>query len=381
MDLQGMKTDWANMRRGIDAQVALLEHAPAHLYGVARDTLDGPAPSRVYLTGCGDSHYCGLAARYGIEAWSGLGAEALESLEFSRYAVRNAPTDALLIGVSNSGDVARSVESVRFARDRGLRTLGVTYKPSSRLARAAEHTLQYVYEDVGFGPGTISYTACLLALLAAGLRLGELTGRQTEDTSQRVLERLAGLAEGMKATIDAGEAAAKGLAERLNDADHSFWLGGGPNLGTAHFATAKMIEACGHNAVPQELEEWAHEQYFCCRPGVLTTVLAPPGAALDRAREQLEAIRDVGGTAIVVCDEADDETAALADVVFPVYGRPDEVVSPLLYAIPAQLIAYHCGVASGRTMLGFDDEHRRAVNMRQILRSDIPAELPPLGTS
>lgn len=379
MDLDTLQLSWDNMRRGIDAQAQLMADAPEQLYERARRVLPSSAPSRLYLIGCGDSHYCGLAARYAIEAWSGRTAEALESLEFSRYAVRTAPKDALVLGVSNSGEVSRSVEALRFARSRGLPTVAITYKPDSRLAQAADDVLRYEYADTGFGPGTISYLASMLALLVAGLAVGELTGAGDETTSQAELARLAELSTAMKATVDACEAPATTLSAQLSLETRVFFVGGGPNLGTAHYAMAKMIEACGHNSVPQELEEWAHEQYFCCTPGSVTMIFAPPGAGLDRAREQLRAVRDVGGTAVAVCAAKDVETAALADLVFPVAGPSDELLSPLLYAVPAQLLAYTLAVRTGVTMLGFDDEHRRAVNMRQILRSVIPDGIPSLG--
>lgn len=378
MDLENMKTDWNNMRRGIDAQPALLEVAPAQLYEEASRVLS-LVPSRLYLTGCGDSHYCGLAARYAIEGWSGIGTEPHESLEFSRYAVRTAAVDSLVIGVSNSGEVARSVESLRYAAARGIPTLAMTYKPESRLAQAADTTLRYSYEDTGFGPGTLSYTACVLGLLVTGLRLGELSGRLSRSDVKAELDALRRLSEGLAQTIAAGEDIAKRVSGDFEHDQPWFFLGAGPNLGTAHFAMAKMIESVRHNSVAQELEEWAHEQYFCCEPGTTTVVFAPPGAALGRAREQLRAISDVGGTSVVVCDVEDQETAAMADHAFPVYGSPHELVSPLLYGIPAQLLAYHVGLRSGRTMLGFDDQHRKDVNMRQILRSDIPDSLPALG--
>lgn len=102
------------------------------------------------------------------------------------------------------------------------------------------------------------------------------------------------------------------VADELTDITPSFVLGAGPNYGTALFAMAKMIEAAGHNTVAQQMEGWAHEQYFCCVPGTLTIVIAPPGASVDRAREQLHAVRDMKGTSVVVCAEDDKETSALA---------------------------------------------------------------------
>lgn len=372
MDMNEMALNWEHMRSGIEGQASLLAVAPDALYSEVAEILTGPPPSRLYFVGCGDSYYCGLAARYAVERWAGVSAEALESLEFSRYALHGAPDDALVVAVSNSGEVARTVECLRFADERGLPTLGVTYNPTSRLAASTNRVLRYDYRDVGFGPGTMSYVASVLSLLVTGLRVAELRGRLDGAGVDAELRRIADIATVVEHTIAACEKPAAALGARLRDDDDVFFLGGGPNYGTALFAMAKMIESSRHNSVGQELEEWAHEQYFCCREGTYTVVLAPPGAALDRAREQLQAVRDVGGTAVAVCAGDDDETAALADVVLPVVGEVDELLSPLAYCVPVELLAYHFAVAGGKVMLGFDDAHRKEVNFRQIFRSRIP---------
>jgi len=149
------------------------------------------------------------------------------------------------------------------------------------------------------------------------------------------------------------------------------FLGAGPNFGTAFFSMAKLIESGRHNGVGQELEEWAHEQYFVCGPGTYVFVLAPPGAGVDRAREQLWAVRETGAFAVAVCDSDDRETAKLADLTLPVFGRPSETLSPLCYCLPGELFAYYFAVAKDLKMLGFDDEHRKQVNFRQIFESRI----------
>ena len=380
MRLEDMQLQWENMRRGIDNQADLLTLAPNELYGNLVDVLDGPAPSRLYLVGCGDSHYCGIAARLAVEAYTGVPTEPLQALEFSRYAIRTAPEDALVVAVSNSGEVARTVECLSFARQKGLRTLGITYKPTSRLAQAADRILQYDYRDVGFGPGTMSYLASLLAIMVVGIRVGQLAGRLDESRVREELDRVMNLASALRNTIETSETTAAQLGETIRDGGDLFFVGGGPNYGTALFAMAKMIESAQLNCVAQELEEWAHEQYFCCRPGTYTVVFAPRGASIDRAREQLQAICDVGGTAVAICDEGDDETAGLADVVLRVSGTTEEMLSPILYCAPVELLAYHFAMKEQKVMLGFDDENRKEVNFRQIFESSIPGSIPPLNT-
>jgi len=371
-----MQLKWENMRAGIDAQADLLARAPRPLYEEVSGLLTGAAPTRLYTVGCGDSYFCGLAAEMAIELWTGAPVEALESLEFSRYAIRTAPEGSLVTAVSNSGEVARSVESLQFARERGLSTLGVTYNPESRLATAAEKILKYDYRDVGFGPGTMSYLASVLSLLAVGLRVAELGGRLDRVGVDAEIAAIEGLSPVLRETIELAEEPAARLAAALSPETDLFFVGGGPNYGTALFAMAKMIESTRHNTVSQQLEEWAHEQYFCCVPGTYTVVLAPQGYSVDRAREQLRAVRDMKGTAVAVCAADDEETKELADIVFPVPAGVPEHLSPLVYCVASELISYHFAVASEAVMLGFDDEWRKEVNFRQIFRSAIPASAP-----
>src|SRR5947209_19263442 len=127
MRMDKLELKWEHMLAGITAQPAYLGgHAAAQLHAVASE-LPLSRPSRVYLVGCGDSHYAGLATRFAFERWSGIPTEALESLEFSRYAIESAPADALVVAVSNSGRVVRTVECARLARERGISSIGLTY--------------------------------------------------------------------------------------------------------------------------------------------------------------------------------------------------------------------------------------------------------------
>src|SRR5438132_866116 len=168
---------WENMLAGIRQQADWLAHGPRELLAAARTALTGSAPPRVYLTGCGDSHYAGLAARQAFESWSGIPTQALPALELARYELAHAPGGAWAVCVSNSGKVVRTVEAATLAREHGLTAIGVTYDGDSRLAQAAEATIAYRYDDPGFGPGTISYLASLTALYVLALRAGELAGR------------------------------------------------------------------------------------------------------------------------------------------------------------------------------------------------------------
>lgn len=371
---RNVELKWDNMLKGISAQVDWLRSGPAAQLKKARSALRGAPPPRIYLIGCGDSHYCGLAARLAFERWTGIPTEPVESLEFSRYAVDHAPAGSWAVCVSNSGRVTRTVEAAIFARRHDLVPVALTYDRKSRLAQSSDVALDFGYEDVGFGPGTLSYMASLTGLYAVALRAAELAGTSNAESADRRLAAVAAQAEVVEATMAACQPLALQLGRDIPAGAPIYILGAGPNYGTALFGMAKFIEAAALPAVGQELEEWAHEQYFCTHPGTYTLVIAPPGASNDRAREQLRAVRAVGGTAIAICDSADSETAAFADHVLPVPGLGDEALSPVACCVPVELLAYHYATSKGATMLGFDDPNRMEVNFRQIFGSQMPAE-------
>src|SRR6202171_1498501 len=185
MDKRELK--WEHMLAGITAQPAYLRGGAARTLHAVAEKLPLRVPSRIYLVGCGDSHYAGLATRFAFERWSGIPTEALESLEFSRYAVQTAPPEALVVAVSNSGRVVRTVECALVARERGIASVGLTYNPESRLAQAATMLLPWSYTDVGFGPGTLSYLASLVGLYALAVRLGQLSGRLDAPPASAIL--------------------------------------------------------------------------------------------------------------------------------------------------------------------------------------------------
>jgi len=355
--------DWENMLSGIRAQAEWLRHGPAEALADARSALGGPSPSHVYLVGCGDSHYAGLSTRLAFDRWSGAPTEALPSLEFARYVVAGAPAGAWVVCVSNSGRVARTVEAAERARGRGLTTIAVTYEAESPLGHAADTTLRYRYPDPGFGPGTVSYVASMVMLYALAARVGELAGRMNEKEAGERLEAVAAQSDVVDRTIEQSWPAAEKLGRETALDLPIHLIGGGPSFGTASFGRAKLIEAARVAAGAHELEEWAHEQFFCTGPGTVTIVVAPSGHSEDRAAEQLAAAREMGGTGVAVCPLG---ARPSADTVLEVAGDPPEELSPLAYCVPLEIFALCFARSKGLTMFGFDDERRKQVNFRQI---------------
>jgi len=341
------------------------------------EQLDVAGLRRLYLIGCGDSHYAGLATRLAFQRYSGLQVEPVQALEFSRYLVDDLPRDSAVLAVSNSGEVTRTVEGAKLARARGALTIAITAAPESSLARASDAViLTKTPPNIKEGddriivtPGTLTYLGSLVVLYELAFALGRLGG---EVDSMRIAagrRELARTTEIVRATIPLVTPAVDSYAEAARGATEFYVLGGGPNYATALTAVAKLFEAVRTPASAVEMEEWAHEQYFLTGAGTQSIVLAPPGACRDRALEQMRAMRAVGGTVVAVAAADDREAAAHADMVLPVPGDVAEEFTPITYKTWAELFACYLAHHRNVAFFGFDHSARRDINFQQIFAS------------
>ncbi|MBT3241174.1 MAG: SIS domain-containing protein [Chloroflexi bacterium] len=372
MDYKNIDLKWQNMLAGIKAQPDFIKNSPRTIYDeIKREIKLDSVPEKLYLVGCGDSWYCGMATRFAFEEWAGIPTEAVQSLEFSRYLVKYAPKNSMALMVSNSGKVSRTIESAIKAKAHGLLTVGATSNFESGLSKEVDYVIDLAYSERRFAPGTSSYMASMIVQYCMAIFLAEAAGKLNNTEVDKKLDEIASLAEPMEKTIEVNLPIMEELVKKLNLSNQAIFIGGGPNYGTAFFSMAKVIESTRTKAVGQELEEWAHEQFFFTNNNTITFVITPPGASVDRAREQIYAINQMGSTSVAICDPDDKETTDIVDVVSPVYGKADELLTPILYCVPAEIFAFHYAVHNNLSMLGFDNKKIKDVNWQQIFESEI----------
>jgi glucosamine--fructose-6-phosphate aminotransferase (isomerizing) len=248
----------------------------------------GKTISSVLVCGCGDSRFAALGAEFGLRLWTARRVRAACSMLAGRYLPDEVDSSCLLIGVSSSGEVARTVEALEQGRLAGARTLALTCTSSSTLARAAAAAIVVSLPEHPFGPGLISYLGALLGLLAVGASLADEGPRR----------RLTALAASLPAWIadSIGDQAEQGreFAEQVADARQGVFLGSGPGSAAAGFAAAKVIEACGLDYHAQDMEEWAHLEYFTARVPAPVWILTSGGRDTSRASEVEVAARAIG---------------------------------------------------------------------------------------
>jgi glucosamine--fructose-6-phosphate aminotransferase (isomerizing) len=338
-------------------------------------------------------------------------------MQFSRYLVDFIPENSLVIGVSNGGRVSRTIEAIIRARRRGVSTIAATGYAERRLAKEADAAIvgnlpnvretmdalkkavetgelsrsdlrlskpgaaERVAESLGIGGGAqlvllsmAAYLASIVTLYLIGFRIAELRGTLKVAELNDLKQELLRFTEVLYRTTLANTSKAKSLAETFRSHDTFLILGSGPSYASASVSAAKLFELPQLNGVPQDLEEWAHQQFFFTRPGKsVIFVIVPPGNSRDRAIEQIEAMKTLGATVIAICDGDDRELLALVDDAMPVKGKMLEEFTPLAYVVPGQLFAFSSLHLRGQPPIPppLDFQKLMEINFQQIYQSDI----------
>lgn len=318
---------------------------------IIRNTLDHNlclSAKHVYLTGCGDSHHAALNAELAFEELAGLPCEPLTAMQFSHYGVSNLPDSGpgmnLVIGISVSGEVARTVEALKLANKAGATTIALTATPGSRIDQSAQLTVLSTTPPFSEPPGTHtpgvrSFAANQLALYLIAIRMGEIRGTISSQRAGELRTQLAILGQSTHEAFEACDPVAQELTQNWQDATEFVFAGSGPNYGIALFSAAKVLEASGDSAIGQDIEEWAHLQYFAREPATPTFIISPGGREISRAVEVATAARAIGRRLAVITPRQSAELSSLAEYTFPLPDGISELFSPLVTAVPGELVA------------------------------------------
>ena len=349
------------MRREIltipDVVSDVLDDADGRIAAVAK-RLAGRGMRHLWLTGCGDSAFAGIAAALAFQRHTSVTAHPVHALDLARYQVRGLPRDSAVIATSYSGRVGRTIEAAIQARRAGRHVIAMTNSPGTELARASDEVLPVEVPTLGFSPGTSTYVAMVCTLLRLAGELAQLGGAGGDLIG--ALGRLPGLvATTLRETADAAPAA----ADLLLSAPWTAFLGAGPNEATARFGAAKLIEAAQQLGVATNLEEWAHEEYFVTSAGDPVVLINPSGASHDRGLEILSELAFIGARPVVISDSPQAPGASPGSplLLATASGVPEEL-SPVTACLPLALVGFHLARTAGKRSYNFPsaaakDEH------------------------
>jgi len=322
------------MREQILGQPSVLEGLLARHDEIRRVVRDLTREARwIRAVGHGDSYFAPVAASSGFQHFSRIPYTALLAQEAVAYPPPRADGVGVVIAVSMSGGVGRTVEAAAAARARGWRVLVVTNASTTRLAALADETIHLGIAEPGpFLAGTVTYTASIVVLLLAALSLGG-----TPDDLAYLHAAIAALQSGLACETEAREWTMTHKAAPI-----WYFLGMGPHIATAHYGSAKLAEVADAVGIAQETEEFFHEQHWIIRAGQPVAVLTQDPPSRARADTAVAHLRALNVPVCVVGSARPAESDW--------YARVPEVphwCAPLVGAVPLQWMAYWLARAKG----------------------------------
>ena len=352
------------MAAALTADTAQRDHIAIELAGTHRssESIVGPGflmpsivgPGRIWLTGCGTAYHAALTGAYWLSHATGgvLDVAAAQALEFAHYGLRRARVHDTLLALSHSGTPIMMAAAAARAKEEGMYTLALTAASKSPLVDICDETLITTTAQTVASTYTISHLT-MLSVLADLVRrtVGHL---KHDDEQVAVLNTAIASFPALTQQALASETQVRAIVDALPASTNLIVAGGGPNWPTALEWALKVREAAYLPAIGMQIEEVIHGPIASIDPTTIVVVIAPPGAARDRAPALLGALRYVGATTIAVGAQDDTELAAMAQHFI---ALPDcaEIFSVIPATTLAQQFAYWLAMRRG----GHPDRIRR----------------------
>jgi len=303
------------------------------------------AISRIYVVACGTSWHAGLVGRLLIERLARIPTEVDLAHEF-RYRDPIIDEHTLVVGISQSGETADTLASLRAAQQAGARVISIVNVLDSSIARMSNDV---VYTHAGLEIGVAStkaFTSQLAALHLLALHLGRQLGRVDAGRTRRHLERLSAVPGQIQRVIEAADGPMEELAMRYQGAHNFLYLGRGVNYPIALEGALKLKEISYIHAEGYAAGEMKHGPIALIDASMPVVVIATRGSHYDKIVSNLQEAKARDGRILALATEGDEQIAELADEVF---FLPDShgSVQPLLTVLPLQLFAYHVANLKG----------------------------------
>ncbi|WGR67858.1 MULTISPECIES: glutamine--fructose-6-phosphate transaminase (isomerizing) [unclassified Bradyrhizobium] len=300
---------------------------------------------RVTITACGTASYAGYVAKYWFERFARLPVEVDVASEF-RY--REAPLRKgdLAIFISQSGETADTLAALRYAKAAGVHTVAVVNVPTSTIARESETVLQTLAgPEIGVA-STKAFTCQLMVLAALAVAAGKARGELSEADETKLVH---GLVEIPRLMADAltTELQIEKLAREIAKSRDVLYLGRGTSFPLALEGALKLKEISYIHAEGYAAGELKHGPIALIDENVPVVVIAPHDRVFEKTVSNMQEVAARGGNIILMTDAKGAAEATVDSLVTIVMPDMAAAFTPMVYAVPVQLLAYHTAVVMG----------------------------------
>ena len=299
----------------------------------------------VQIIACGTSYHAALVAKHWLERLAGIPCRAEIASEF-RYRRHAVQKDTLLICISQSGETADTLSALREIKkeDYYVGTIAVCNVPESSLARECNSTLiTHAGPEIGVA-STKAFTTQLAALMLLVIVLGKRF-EITSDLENSLCMQLKTLPEKIKSTLALDQKIAE-LAKIFFNKEHALFLGRGSHFPIAREGALKLKEISYIHAEAYPAGELKHGPLAIVDENMPVVAVAPNNVILEKLKSNLEEVKARGGKLYIFADKKAGFKSDEISQVFEI-DAPMNPVSPILFTIPLQLLAYHCAIIKG----------------------------------
>ena len=301
---------------------------------------------RLTISACGTAYYAGLVAKYWFERFADLPVEIDVASEF-RY--REAPLDAggLMIVVSQSGETADTLASLRYAKAHGQRVLSVVNVPTSTIARESDIAAPTLAgPEIGVA-STKAFTCQLSVLACLAMAFGRARGTLDPATEKALVADLMAV-PGLMAEAGRREAAVETLARDLAKARDVLYLGRGTSYPLALEGALKLKEISYIHAEGYAAGELKHGPIALIDEDMPVIVVAPFDSIFEKTVSNMQEVAARGGRIIMIADSRAELESSIAFHAVLTMPEMAPAFTAIVYAVPVQLLAYHTAVFMGK---------------------------------
>jgi glucosamine--fructose-6-phosphate aminotransferase (isomerizing) len=299
----------------------------------------------VQIVACGTSYHAGMVARYWLEELAGIPCQVEVASEF-RYRKVVVQADTLFVTISQSGETADTLAALRNAKQADyLASLAICNVGTSSLVRESDLTLlTQAGPEIGVA-STKAFTTQLVGLLLLTLALGRARGTLDAGIEAELVEELRRLPTRLSEALAMDKAVEK-VSEYFAEKHHTLFLGRGAQYPVAMEGALKLKEISYIHAEAYPAGELKHGPLALVDSDMPVVTVAPNNELLEKLKSNLQEVRARGGELIVF---ADAEAALRDDIGIQVVSMPHihDILAPVLYTIPLQLLSYHVAVLRG----------------------------------
>ena len=290
---------------------------------------------RICFVACGTSYHASLTGKYLIESLAGIPTDVILASEF-KYSQNTLNDQTLVIFISQSGETADSLKALDIANQTS-KTLGIVNVAGSSITRRAQYVIQtQAGPEIGVA-ATKTYVAQLTAIYLFAALISK---------NQELLDELEKVPAFIEEAIESEEKI-KDLSKRYNFTKDFFYLGRGYSYPTALEGALKLKEISYIHGEGYAAGELKHGPLALIDQGIPVVVVIPPGDNYRKTMSNLEEVKSRGAYVLAVCAEGDESLKAKSSEVIELDSEIKEIIAPLVYIVPLQLIAYYITVEKG----------------------------------